>query len=68
MTTYDESSPVTWHISTYSQAASANCVEAGPVRNADRVAVRDSTRPDAGTFTARHPAWSAFARWVAQSG
>lgn len=58
---------VAWHISTYSQNADANCVEAGPVLDdSGRVAVRDSTRRGSGTFTIRSRAWSQFTHWTAQ--
>lgn len=58
---------VAWRISSYSQSTDANCVEAGPMLDRpERIAVRDSTRPDSGVFTTRRTAWSAFARWAAQ--
>lgn len=52
---------IAWHISTYSDGASANCVEVGPILDdSDRVAVRDSTRRTAGTLTANRAAWTAL--------
>lgn len=58
---------VAWHISTHSQNADANCVEAGPVLDGSgRVAVRDSTRRRAGTLTLGDTAWRTFARWAAR--
>lgn len=62
-----DSAAVAWHISTYSDGAGANCVEAGPILDAsDRIAVRDSTRPAAGMFVAAAPTWRAFADWAAR--
>lgn len=60
-----ENLSVAWHISTYSEGASANCVEAGPIRDGSgRVAVRDSTRRHAGAFVAGATSWRAFVSWV----
>lgn len=57
---------VAWHISTYSQNADANCVEAGPIIDGSgRVAVRDSTRREAGSLTTPSAAWHTFAAWAA---
>lgn len=55
---------VAWRISTHSQNAGANCVEAGPILNTNRIAVRDSTRRDAGTFTVGRNVWSDFTAWA----
>lgn len=67
MTRYGQSPAVAWHISSYSQGAGANCVEAGPVLSGvDRVAVRDSTRRHAGMLTASTSAWRNFAGWAAR--
>lgn len=68
MTASRQDITVAWHISTYSQNADANCVEAGPIRDADRVAIRDSTRRTAGTFTTSRTAWSDFTTWAATFG
>lgn len=62
-----ESAVVAWHISTYSDGAGANCVEAGPVLDgSDRVAVRDSTRRHAGLFVASGQSWWTFTSWVSR--
>lgn len=57
---------VAWRTSSYSQAGGGNCVEAGPLLDGSpQVAVRDSTRRQAGTITAPIPTWRAFAVWAA---
>lgn len=52
---------IAWRISSYSQGASGNCVEVGPILDdSHRVAIRDSTRRTAGTLTAGRTAWTAL--------
>jgi hypothetical protein len=54
-------SPVSWHISTYSNSNGGSCVEAGPVRDGSgRVAVRHSRARDAGTILCTGAEWTAF--------
>lgn len=56
---------VAWRTSSYSQGGGGNCVEAGPLLDGSRhVAVRDSTRRDAGTFIIGRTAWTDFTAWV----
>lgn len=65
MTQAQPDATAAWHISTYSQNADANCVEAGPLLDrTGRVAIRDSTRRDTGMLTARRSSWRSFATWV----
>lgn len=60
-----QDSLIAWHISSYSDGADANCVEAGPVIDGSgRVAVRDSTRRHAGLFVATGRSWRRFTSWV----
>lgn len=49
-----------WRTSSYSPNGGENCVEVAPVP--DRVLVRHSKHPDAGTIEFTLPAWSAFVR------
>ena len=48
-----------WRTSSYSSNGE-NCVEVAPVP--DRVLVRDSKHPDAGTIEFTLPAWTSFVR------
>lgn len=67
MTPLDATPLIAWHISTYSEGASANCLEAGPVLDTTRrVAVRDSKRRSAGMLTTSVSAWRSFAGWAAR--
>jgi hypothetical protein len=47
-----------WRTSSYSPNGGENCVEVAPVP--DRVLVRHSKHPDAGTIEFTPPAWAAF--------
>lgn len=67
MTENTMATEVAWRISSYSQSAGANCVEAGPVLDrTGLVAVRDSKRRQAGVLTAGRPSWRAFTSWAAR--
>ena len=49
-----------WRTSSYSPNGGENCVEVAPVPN--RVLVRHSKHPDAGTIEFTLPAWATFVR------
>ncbi|WP_036555164.1 DUF397 domain-containing protein [Nocardiopsis sp. CNT312] len=54
-------SPVAWHISTYSVNGSGQCVEAGPSTNGiHRFAVRDSQHRSNGTLIFDTREWAAL--------
>ncbi|MGH3568499.1 MAG: DUF397 domain-containing protein [Pseudonocardia sp.] len=55
----------TWRKSSYS-TGTGNCVEVAPV--ADRVVIRHSKHPAAGTITFPHHAWAAFVRDAPHGG
>jgi hypothetical protein len=53
--------PVAWHVSTKSDGASGNCVEAGPLLDGSgRVAVRHSKASDAAVIVYTRAEWDAF--------
>jgi Domain of unknown function (DUF397) len=53
--------PVAWHVSTKSDAAGGNCVEAGPLLDGSgRIAVRHSKSPDAAVIIYTRAEWNAF--------
>lgn len=53
--------PVAWRVSTWSEAASGSCVEAGPVLDGSgRVAVRHSKTPDGEVIVYTRAEWQAF--------
>ncbi|MDS1271299.1 DUF397 domain-containing protein [Lipingzhangella sp. LS1_29] len=55
---------VAWHVSSYSVNGRGECVEAGRVLDAPRVAVRDSTQRERGYLAVPHGEWAAFLRAV----
>jgi hypothetical protein len=60
-----ERARVGWHISTFSDGGSPNCVEAGPLSDGtERVAVRHSHRPDAEVIVYTRGEWEAFLKGV----
>jgi len=54
----------TWRTSSYSTQGGGNCVEAGPVVDEARVAVRDTKNRARGHFTVPHAVWMTFVRSV----
>lgn len=59
MTTFD---PQTWRKSTYSESASAQCVEVAPAAGA--VGVRDTKNRELGHLAVSRTAWASFVRHV----
>ena len=56
---------VAWHISSWSDNAGGNCVEAGPLADGSgRVALRHSRVPDGAVIVYTREEWSAFVAGV----
>ncbi|WP_236700293.1 DUF397 domain-containing protein [Allosalinactinospora lopnorensis] len=51
---------VGWRTSSYSENGGGQCVEAGPVADAPRYAVRDSRHPGHGMFLFSAAEWTLF--------